>query len=307
MDGGQKTLGVFVVVASALLLITTLLFSGGGDTGSGDGPGTPGDERNGEQVPSDRPAGDGNEGSNGTATGEPRAAGDPGSRQNVDNSGDRGSQDAAPDDDITDPRGGGVPEGEVAIEDEEGRSNGQRGFVSSFIGGAYGYTGTDAGEYRNGYENRIDTSTYYDSPGGAELESYAALVQGDGAQNAAILEGYNILSGPPVAAELRVSEVEGLATGYASRILEEDFLSAASLARVEYAIGDRYGDPEKDEDFGEVYGGVDYYAQELVLVEDRDSGWVIMAGGPPESVEDPDADMPDRSAPKVAEPSGPGH
>ena len=153
------------------------------------------------------------------------------------------------DETLSPPPGGGPPPGEVPIEDEEGRSNGQRGFVASFVGAAYGYTGNDMEEYRAGYENRIDTSTYYDSEGGKVLEEYAAMVENGGAENAAVLKDYRIRSGEPVETQVNAAEVEEFAP---RQVMEAEVPEDATLAEVTYAVGDRYGDPSKDEDFGQV-------------------------------------------------------
>jgi hypothetical protein len=205
-------------------------------------------------------------------------------------------------DGLSEPVGGGVPEGEVAIEDEEGRSNGQRGFVSSFVGAAYGYTGKDVEEYRSGYEGRIDTGTYYDSPGGETLNYYASLVEDGGAENAAVLEEYTIISGEPVGQQIAPGELTGFVP---ERLMQAETPPAASVSEVTYAVGNRYGDPAEDEDFGKVYGNVKYLEQRLLLARaEEGSGWIILAAGAPESTEPPE--RPDPKAPKVGEPGGPG-
>lgn len=206
-------------------------------------------------------------------------------------------------DELSERQGGGVPEGEVAIEDEEGRSNGQRGFVSGFVGAAYGYTGSDPEAYLREAERRVDTETYYDSPGGDVLRETQAVVEDGGAESAAVLAAYRIIDGPPVKSRVSASGVEDFAG--------EDFLSGNGLsemshARVTFALGDRYGDPSKDEDFGQVYGNVGYYSQELLIRKTSEGGWQIVAGGVPQQTEDPNADRPPPGAPKVADPIGPG-
>lgn len=208
----------------------------------------------------------------------------------------------AADEVLSEPPGGGVPDGEVAIEVEEGRSNGQRGFVASFVGKAYGYTGEVVKAYRAGYEPYIDTETYYDSAGGAVLEEYAAMVEDGGAENAAVLEEYRITSGEPVKTQVNEAELEQFAP---PKVMEGGMPEGASLAEVTYAVGDRYGDPSKGEDFGKVYGDVDYLKQRLFLSREQ-GGWTIRAASAPLPTEAPE--RPDPDAPKVMEPQGPkGH
>ena len=201
-----------------------------------------------------------------------------------------------------------MPEGEVAIEDEEGRSNGQRGFVSSFIGKAYGYTGKDVQAYRSGYEGYIDTATYYDSAGASALEKYASLVEDGGAENAAVLEEYTIVSGEAVEQQVAASQVEGFAP---RQLMESEVPDGATVSEVTYAVGNRYADPSTDEDFGKVYGEVEYLNQRLFVARSEGgsseggSGWTILAASSPRPTEPPKRLDPD--APKVGyEPPG-GH
>ena len=203
------------------------------------------------------------------------------------------------DETLSPPPGGGPPPGEVPIEDEEGRSNGQRGFVSTFIGAAYGYTGKDTEEYRAGYENRIDTSTYYDSAGGKVLEEYAEMVEDGGAENAAVLKDYRITSGEPVETQVNAKEIEQFAP---PQVMQRKIPEGATVSEVTYAVGDRYGDPSKDEDFGEVYGDVDYLKQRLFISREQ-GGWKIIAASAPAPTEKPKTLDP--NAPKVMEPQGP--
>ena len=220
---------------------------------------------------------------------------------------DSGTEQAKPqnvsDEMLSEPLGGGVPDGEVAIEDEEGRSNGQRGFVASFVGKAYGYTGADAEAYRSGYEGYIDTSTYYDSAGGEALNYYASLVENGGAENAAVLEDYTILSGEVVGQQVAASELSGFTP---RQLMAAETPEGATVSEVTYAVGNRYGDPSKDEDFGEVYGEVEYLKQRLFLARAEDGGWKILAASSPQPTKLPE--RPDPDAPKVGyEPPGEGH
>lgn len=210
------------------------------------------------------------------------------------------------------PSGGGVPDGEVAIEDQEGRSNGQRGFVSTFIGNAYGYTGSDVDEYLSGISGTVERGSYLASPAGQEIERYAKVVGSGGAENAAVMDDYNINAGPALQKPISDERASELLTPQANRAVSEGYTEAelenATYATVSYAIGDRYGNPENGEDFGEVYGDVDHYSQDLILVgggatsaDTGSSGLTILAGSAPRAIEDPEADMPDPDAPKVGE------
>lgn len=299
MSGAGATSGrakVAVWVALALVVVgvwiaVVVALGGGGDNASTDRGRPSGAETTGERS-GDQASGASDGGRSGNGDGEEAGT----------DSGD-GSVEGqnASNDGLSEPVGGGVPEGEVAIEDEEGRSNGQRGFVSSFVGAAYGYTGKDVEEYRSGYEGRINGATYFDSPGGETLNYYASLVEDGGAENAAVLEEYAIISGEPVEQEIPPGQLEGFVP---ERLMQAETPPGASVSEVTYSVGDRYGDPAEDEDFGKVYGEVKYLKQRLLLARaEEGSGWIILAASAPESTEPPE--RPDPDAPKVMEPGGP--
>jgi hypothetical protein len=293
---GRTKVAVWVALALVVLgvwIAVVVALGGGGDDDSTGGGGPSGAEST-EKGSGEQASGASNRDGSGDGEGD-EAGTDSGADDSVE--GQNASSDG-----MSEPVGGGVPEGEVAIEDEEGRSNGQRGFVNSFVGAAYGYTGEDVEEYRSGYEGRIDTATYYDSPGGETLGYYASLVEDGGAENAAVLEGYTILSGEPVGQEIPPDQLEGFVP---QRLMQSETPPGASVSEVTYAVGDRYGDPAEDEDFGKVYGEVKYLKQRLLLAQrEEGSGWIILAASAPESTEPPE--RPDPDAPKVGEPGGPG-
>lgn len=293
--GSKRKLVLWMALAAVVLgvwLAVVLALGGGGE--GGERGGSTGHEKAestsaGEQASAGgdsagRDAGEGDDESSGDGSGE---------SQNVS------------DDVLSERPGGGVPEGQVAIEVEEGRTTGQRGFVSSFVGAAYGYTGEDVEEYRSGYEGRIDTGTYYDSPGGQTLRYYASLVDDGGAQNAAVLREYRILSGEAVEQQVAASELRGFVP---RQLMDSETPEGATVSEVIYAVGNRYGDPAKDEDFGQVYGDVEYLKQRLFMARTGEGGgWVILAASSPKPTEDPDAGEPAPGAPKVGyEPPG-GH
>ncbi|WP_047865431.1 hypothetical protein [Rubrobacter aplysinae] len=288
---------VAVWVALALVVVgvwiaVVVALGGGGEDDSTDG-GQPSGAETTEGKSGDRASEDSEAGGSGTGEDEDAGTGSgdgPVQGQNASNDG------------LSKPVGGGVPEGEVAIEDEEGRSNGQRGFVSSFVGAAYGYTGKDVEEYRSGYEGRINPDTYYDSPGAETLSYYVSLVEDGGAENAAVLEEYTILSGEPVGQKIAPGQLTGFVP---AQLMQAETPPAASVSEVTYAVGNRYGDPAEDEGFGKVYGDVKYLEQRLLLAKRGEgSGWIILAASAPESTEPPE--RPDPDAPKVGEPGGPG-
>lgn len=322
----RTTLLGIVTALMLLMLIFAVFFMGGDEasqsedsqSGGQTSQQQAGGESSGDQDDQSQESGDGGQeqgggeptGSSGEASADQDAnsdgSGGSGSSENgaSDNgSGEDGDSYENVEDELSERPGGGVPEGEVAIEDEEGRSNGQRGFVSGFVGAAYGYTGSDPEAYISEAERRVDTDTYYDSPGGDVLRETRAVVEDGGAESAAVLEEYRILAGPPVKSRVSASQVEGFA---GEDLLSGDGLSEMSHARVTFALGDRYGDPSKDEGFGQVYGNVNYYAQDMLLRQAPEGGWRIVAGGVPQPAEDPAADNPDPDAPKVMEPQGPG-
>lgn len=291
---------VAVVVAGWVVLITAL--AGNDGEGSSDSSGA---QRNAQQAGT--PEDGGGAGSE-PGGGQPGSEGGSGGGSPADDSSSPGGPseeelEEVADDALSPPPGGGAPDGEVPIEDEEGRSNGQRGFVSSFVGAAYGYTGEDPEEYRAGYESRIETGTYYDSAGADALQEYEALVEDGGAENAAILKDYRATSGEPLETEVDAAALEEFAP---QEVMESEAPEGATVAEVTYAVGERYGDPSKDEDFGDVYGDVDYLKQRLFLSREEGSGWRLVAASAPEATEDPDADRPDPGANKVGEPSGAG-
>lgn len=271
----------------------------GGGSGADGGRREPGEARGQARTPD---GGGGERGGGEPGKAEGARAGDGSGEAPSGDSSEEELEDAA-EEALSEPPGGGVPEGEVPIEDEEGRSNGQRGFVASFVGAAYGYTGSDVGEYRAGYESRIDPGAYYRSAGGEVLKEYAALVRDGGAENAAVLKDYRITSGEPVETEVNASELAGFAP---RGVRQGPMPEGASISEVTYAVGDRYGDPSKGEDFGKVYGEVDYLAQRLFLSREEGSGWKILAASAPRQTRNPNADRPPAGAPKVAEPAGPG-
>lgn len=289
----RKTIAALVVAAVLIAVWVAMIAPLAGGSGGSEGSGDSGQSENPQQAGTPDGAGEQAAGGGSPQGGSPQGGSPQGgpSEEEV--------EDAA-DDVLSEPPGGGVPDGEVPIEDEEGRSNGQRGFVASFVGAAYGYTGKDPEEYRAGYENRIDTATYYDSAGGKVLEEYAAMVEDGGAENAATLEDYRITSGEPVETQVNEAELQEFAPPQAT---EGGMPEGATISEVTYAVGDRYGDPSKDEDFGKVYGDVDYLEQRLFLSREE-GGWRIVAASAPQPTEPPKRLDPD--APKVAEPQGPG-
>lgn len=289
-------LGVWAAVVIAL---------GGGEQGGGSDAeeANQSEQSSSEQNPEG--ADDGSDSEDGTA----EDAGGSGERRDVD------------DEVLSERPGGGVPEGAVAIEDEEGRSNGQRGFVSSFVGNAYGYSGDDVQEYRSGYEGYIDTSTYYDSPGAETLGYYASLVEDGGAENAAVLKEYTILSGDVVGRQVAASELRGFTP---PKLMQAEVPEAATVSKVTYAVGNRYAganaeadaeagakagaEPEKDEEFGDVAGDVEYLEQRLFIARaEGGEGWKVLAASSPQATEDPDANRPPPDAKKVGEPQGEPH
>ena len=292
-DRSRRRKAVAVIVIGAVVLvgwIVAIAVFAGQSPPAGSEQGSGGEQQAPTPDESGQPAGDSGAGNTPAAGGDSPSSGP--SEQELEDVADEA---------LSPPPGGGAPPGEVPIEDEEGRSNGQRGFVSTFIGAAYGYTGEDVEEYRAGYENRIDTSTYYDSAGGQVLEEYAAMVEDGGAENAAILKDYRITSGEPVETQVNATEIEQFAP---QQVMKQEIPPDATVSEVTYAVGDRYGDPSKDEDFGEVYGNVDYLKQRLFLSRAEGQGWKIIAASAPAPTEKPKTLDPD--APKVGEPQGPG-
>lgn len=293
--GGRAKVAVWVALALVVVgvwIAVVVALGGDGD-----------DASTGEERPSGaETTGEGSgERASGASEGDSSGNGD-GEEAGTDSGDDSVEGQNASNDGLSKPVGGGVPEGEVAIEDEEGRSNGQRGFVGSFVGAAYGYTGKDVEEYRSGYEGRIEADTYYDSPGAETLGYYASLVEDGGAENAAVLEEYTILSGEPVGQQIAPGELTGFVP---EELMRAATPPGASVSEVTYAVGDRYGDPAEDEDFGKVYGDVKYLEQRMLLAKrEEGSGWIILAASAPESTEPPE--RPDPDAPKVMEPGGPG-
>lgn len=281
--------GAVVVVAAWIAVIAAL----GGYGSSGDRGGSASQDQAGRTSVGEQ------------ASGGRDSAGSDGEEVDGEGSGDGSGESRNVSDDVLSERpGGGVPEGQVPIEDEEGRTNGQRGFVSSFIGAAYGYTGKDVEEYRSGAELRIDTATYYDSPGGETLRYYASLVEDGGAENAAVLKEYRILSGDAVNQQVAASELRGFVP---RQLMQSEPPVGATASEVVYAVGNRYGDPEKDEDFGQVYGDVEFLKQRLFIARTAEGeGWKILAASSPQPTEDPDAGERPPGAPKVMDPHGPG-
>ena len=287
---------IAVVLGAWIALIAAL----GGAGGAGD---------RGEQSPASEQASGGDPGEGDAGEGDDDQGGSESSGE--DGSNEDGSNESrnVSDDLLSQRPGGGVPEGEVPIEDEEGRTNGQRGFVSSFVGAAYGYTGKDVEEYRSGAERRIDPSTYYDSPGGQTLRYYASLVEDGGAENAAVLKEYRILSGDAVGQQVAASELRGFVP---QKLMDSETPPGATVAEVIYAVGNRYGNSEEDapedEEFGQVYGEVEYLEQRLFIARTSEGeGWKILAASAPRATEDPDAGERPPGAPRVGYEPPDGH
>ncbi|MDN5697796.1 MAG: hypothetical protein L0G70_07455, partial [Rubrobacter sp.] len=95
------------------------------------------------------------------------------------------------------------------------------------------------------------------------------------------------------------------------QLMDSETPPGATVAEVIYAVGNRYGDSEEDasddEEFGQVYGEVEYLEQRLFIARTSEGeGWKILAASAPRATEDPDAGERPPGAPKVMDPHGPG-
>lgn len=194
---------------------------------------------------------------------------------------------------VPDQPGGGVPIGEVDIRVEEGRTNGQRAFATEFVREVYGYTGSDQQEYRSIVEEYVVPQPFFDSAGGMMLEDLERAVSSRGGPAPASLAEYNITHGPALKSEVPVAEADAMGADLPAPALAE-----ATLARMIYGVGEE--------------GGARYFEQQVLIgPSPEDDGaaearWQLLAVSAPERTEDPNADAPAPSAPKVMEPQGPG-
>lgn len=209
---------------------------------------------------------------------------------------------------VPDQPGGGVPVGEVDIRVKEGRTNGQRGFAREFVKTVYGPSeGSSEGAYLDSIAEYIQRDSYELSDGWSEIES-----QMDGGGNVAVMVEYEISQGPALGTTVPASLVEDFTEP--GTLTSED-LEAASLGEASYAVGGSYdesieGGPEDYADASVLLtGSVSYYGQTLVLApltspNGESERWTVLAGSEPVPIDNPNANAPDPSAPKVADPGG---
>jgi hypothetical protein len=139
----------------------------------------------------------------------------------------------------------------------------------------------------------------------------------NGSESAAAMVEYEISQGPALGTSVSTVPVSLAEDFTEPGTLTSEDLEAASLGEVSYAVGGSYdesveGGPEDYADASVLLtGSVSYYRQTLVLApltspDGESERWTVLVGSEPMPIDNPNANAPDPSAPKVADPGG-GH
>ncbi len=92
-----------------------------------------------------------------------------------------------------DPLGTGASAGDLAPIDRERL----RFAAARFVSAAYGYSGRDEDAYNQGVGETVVWPVFYESPGAAEIERYAAQVEETGTKSAALLTRFDVQKTTP--------------------------------------------------------------------------------------------------------------